>query len=66
MSRCSTVKQSEPMWQCDFCPQTFDTQRKYLRHVKTHENPENEEGNVTAMVEAGINIFLSIISSLMF
>ena len=66
MSRRSTVKQSEPMWQCDFCPQTFDTQRKYLRHVKTHENPENEEENVTAVVEAGINIFLSVISSLMF
>ena len=54
------------MWQCDFCPQTFDTQRKYLRHVKTHEDPENEEGNVTGVVEAGINIFLSIITLSMF
>ena len=59
------------MWQCDFCPQSFNTQRKYLGHVKTHEdpkneNPENEEGNVTAVVEAGINKFLSVISLLIF
>ena len=71
MSRRSTIKQSQPMWQCDFCPQSFNTQRKYLGHVKTHEdpengNPENEEGNVTAVVGAGINKFLSVISLLIF
>ena len=60
------IKQSQPMWQCDFCPQSFNTQRKYLRHVKTHEGPENEEGNVTAVVEAGINKFLFVIILLIF
>ena len=71
MSRRSMIKQSQHMWQCDFCPQSFNTQRKYLRYVKTHkdpenENPENEEGNVTAVVEASINKFLSVISLLIF
>ena len=44
MLRCSKFKKPEPIWQLDFCPQTFDTQRRYLRYVKTHEDPENEEG----------------------
>ena len=69
MWRCSMIKQSQPMWQCDFCPQSFNTQRKYLGRVKIHEdpeneNPENEEWNVTAVVEASINKFLSVISLL--
>ena len=42
MLRRSTIKQSQPMWQCDFCAQSFNTQRKYLGHVETHEDPKNE------------------------
>ena len=68
MSRHSQFKKPEPMWQCDFCPQTFKTKRRCLRHVKTHQDPDNEEHNVTDMFEASINceIFLSVIGLLMF
>ena len=68
MLRHSQFKKPEPMWQYDFCAQTFETQKRYLRHVKTHQTPDNEEHDMTDMVEAGINcgIFLSVIGLLMF